>query len=182
MLFRRLPPPRDPASGRASFRIRMAGVRYRRPTAHSSCCSAKTANQATHGWSVREDAHDIGATSDLLVETLQGVVWTRSSVGRQGSWRRPGYRVQPRPVERPPEGTGPGVDRSPYRVGRVPHRGRVAGRWCGPWWPPMVGLFWVPSEQVMKWVRHRCQRLRRRLRRWRRGVPDERPRPPARPR
>ena len=32
------------------------------------------ANQATHGWSVREDAHDIGATSDLLVETLQGVV------------------------------------------------------------------------------------------------------------
>ena len=31
-------------------------------------------NQATHGWSVREDAHDIGATSDLLVETLQGLL------------------------------------------------------------------------------------------------------------
>ncbi len=32
------------------------------------------ANQATHGWSVREDAHDIGATPYLLVEALQGVV------------------------------------------------------------------------------------------------------------
>ena len=28
----------------------------------------------THGWSVREDAHDIGATPYLLVEALQGVV------------------------------------------------------------------------------------------------------------
>ena len=36
--------------------------------------SQDDANQATHGWSVREDAHDIGVTSDLLVETFQRVV------------------------------------------------------------------------------------------------------------
>ena len=32
------------------------------------------ANQATHGWPVRENPHHIGAASDLLVETLQRVV------------------------------------------------------------------------------------------------------------
>ena len=32
------------------------------------------ANEAAHGRPVREDAHDIGASPDLLVEALQGVV------------------------------------------------------------------------------------------------------------
>ena len=32
-----------PGSGRASFRFRMAGVRFRRPTAHTSCSSARQA-------------------------------------------------------------------------------------------------------------------------------------------
>ena len=53
----------------------MAGVRYR--TADGPfvvLLSQDGANQATHGWPVREDAHHIGAASDLLVETLQRVV------------------------------------------------------------------------------------------------------------
>ncbi len=32
-------------------------------------CQELGANQATHGWPAREDAHHIGAASDLLVET-----------------------------------------------------------------------------------------------------------------
>ena len=31
------------ASGRASLKVSTTGVMYRRPTAHSSCCSARTA-------------------------------------------------------------------------------------------------------------------------------------------
>ena len=53
----------------------MAGVRYRRPDGPFVVLfSEDGANEAAHGRPVREDAYHIGASPDLLVETLLWVV------------------------------------------------------------------------------------------------------------
>ena len=63
------------ASGRASLKVSTTGVMYRRPTApFVVLLSQDGANEAAHGRPVREDAHHIGASPDLLVETLLWVV------------------------------------------------------------------------------------------------------------
>ena len=75
MLFRRQSPPRDSASGRASLKV--SADRCEVSTSDDPfvvLLSQDGANEAAHGRPVREDAHHIGASPDLLVETLLWVV------------------------------------------------------------------------------------------------------------
>ena len=94
-------------------------------------CQELGANQATHGWPVREDAHHIGAASDLLVEApalsplirgLQGRVLDisepRKGVVRALDHVRGGERVESRrcPASLPslrPRAQGPCRTRNP---------------------------------------------------------------------
>ena len=74
LLFRRLSPPRD--------RLRKSFVEGQNGGCEVSTSddpfvvllSQDGANEAAHGRPVREDAHHIGASPDLLVETLLWVV------------------------------------------------------------------------------------------------------------
>ena len=104
------------------------------------------ANEASHGRPVREDAHHIGASPDLLVETLLWVVGPE--LLPVGEWEAgEGQDVGSRFVQQRGDLGEPIVELRghPVELGVYLIGGRVAGRWCGPWWPPRAGRAWGPE-------------------------------------
>ena len=93
----------------------MAGVRYRRPTAHSSCCSARTAptRRRTAGRLGKMPTTSVRRLISLLRRSrgLLDQIFFQWATGKLEKARISGPASSSREA---PEGTGLRVDRSPY--------------------------------------------------------------------